>query len=187
MAVDLADTKKIIQRYRNQKGALIPLLQDIQAAYGYVPAESIKLISKELSTYPVNIYGILTFYTQFRLTPQGRHTLKVCQGTACHVMGGKDILDYLMEKLKVSDGQTTPDEMFTLERVACIGCCGMAPVVAVTAGAQFRKWKKFWISIGSRQSSKWKPKYLYAWAQAGFQQVLRRWRVFSERNWSKTT
>ena len=131
MAVDLADTKKIIQRYRNQKGALIPLLQDIQAAYGYVPAESIKLISKELSTYPVNIYGILTFYTQFRLTPQGRHTLKVCQGTACHVMGGKDILDYLMEKLKVSDGQTTPDEMFTLERVACIGCCGMAPVVAV--------------------------------------------------------
>jgi NADH-quinone oxidoreductase subunit E len=131
MEVNLAEAEKIIQRYRNQKGILIPLLQDIQAAYGYVPAESIELISKQLSIYPVKIYGILTFYTQFHLAPQGKHTLKVCQGTACHVMGCKDILDYLMEKLKVSEGQTTSDGMFTLERVACLGCCGMAPVVMI--------------------------------------------------------
>jgi len=131
MKVDLADTKKIIQRYRNQKGVLIPLLQDIQAVYGYVPAESIELISKELSIYPVKIYGILTFYTQFYLTPRGRHTIKVCQGTACHVMGGKEILDYLSDKLGISEGGTTADGMFSLERVACLGCCGMAPVVVI--------------------------------------------------------
>ena len=131
MKVDLADTKKIIQRYRNQKGVLIPLLQDIQAVYGYVPAESIELISKELSIYPVKIYGILTFYTQFYLAPRGRHTIKVCQGTACHVMGGKEILDYLSDKLGISEGGTTADGMFSLERVACLGCCGMAPVVVI--------------------------------------------------------
>lgn len=131
MKVDLTDTKKIIQRYRDQKGVLIPLLQDIQAVYGYVPVESIELISKELSIYPVKIYGILTFYTQFYLTPRGRHTIKVCQGTACHVMGGKEILDYLSDKLGISEGGTTADGMFSLERVACLGCCGMAPVVVI--------------------------------------------------------
>jgi len=131
MKVNLADTKKIIQRYRKQKGVLIPILQDIQAVYGYVPKESIDLLSRELSIYPVEIYGVLTFYTQFHLIPQGKHTIKACQGTACHIMGGKDILNYLMEKFKVGEGQTTSDGMFTLERVACLGCCGMAPVVMV--------------------------------------------------------
>lgn len=129
--IDLSDTKKIIQRYRKEKSVLIPLLQDIQAVYGYVPAESIELISRELSIYPVKIYGILTFYTQFYLTPRGRHTIKVCQGTACHVMGGKDILDYISDRLGISEGETTTDGMFSLERVACLGCCGMAPVVVI--------------------------------------------------------
>jgi len=131
MRVDLADTKKIIQRYRGEKGALIPLLQDIQAVYGYVPAESVELISKELSIYPVKIYGVLTFYTQFYLTPRGRHTIKVCQGTACHVMGGKTILDHMSDKLGINVGETTADDMFSLERVACLGCCGMAPVILI--------------------------------------------------------
>ena len=131
MKIDLSDTKKIIQRYRKEKGVLIPLLQDIQAVYGYVPAESIELISRELSIYPVRIYGILTFYTQFYLTPRGRYTIKVCQGTACHVMGGKDILDYISDRLGISEGETTTDGMFSLERVACLGCCGMAPVVVI--------------------------------------------------------
>ena len=129
--IDLSDTKKIVQRYRKDKGVLIPLLQDIQAVYGYVPAESIELISRELSIYPVKIYGILTFYTQFYLTPRGRHTIKVCQGTACHVMGGKEILDYISDRLGISEGETTTDGMFSLERVACLGCCGMAPVVVI--------------------------------------------------------
>ncbi len=131
MKIDLSAAKKMIQKYHNKKGILIPLLQDVQAVYGYIPGDSIELISKELSIYPVEVYGILTFYSQFHLTPQGRHTIKVCQGTACHVMGGKEILDYLLDKLEISEGETTPDRMFSLERVACLGCCGMAPVVVI--------------------------------------------------------
>ncbi len=131
MKVDPSDIKKIIQQYRKKKGMLISLLQDIQAVYGYVPEESIEVISTELSIYPVEIYGILTFYTQFYLTPRGRHTIKACQGTACHVMGGKEILDYLSDKLGISEDETTEDGMFSLERVACLGCCGMAPVVVI--------------------------------------------------------
>lgn len=131
MKLNLSDTRKIIQRYREKKGILIPLLQDIQAIYGYIPQESIEVISEELSIYPVEIYGILTFYAQFYLTPRGRHTIKVCQGTACHVMGGKEILDYLSDKLGIGEGETTEDGIFSLERVACLGCCGMAPVVVI--------------------------------------------------------
>jgi len=131
MEVDLSEAKRIIRQYGGAKGVLIPLLQDIQNAYGYVPRECVDLIAKELSVYPVEIYGILTFYTQFYLTPRGRHTVKVCQGTACHVMGGKDVLDYLQDKLHVCEGQTTADGQFSLERAACLGCCGMAPVVMV--------------------------------------------------------
>ena len=131
MKTDLSFTKKAIERYRKKKGALIPLLQDIQAIYGYVPRESIELVSKKLSIYPVNIYGILTFYAQFYLEPRARHTIKTCQGTACHVMGGKEILDYLSDKLGVTEGRTTKDGLFSMERVACLGCCGMAPVLVI--------------------------------------------------------
>ena len=131
MKVNLSDTKRIIQRYRKKKGVLIPLLQAIQAVYGYVPKESIELIAKELSIYPVEIYGILTFYSQFYLTPRGRQVIKVCQGTACHVMGSKEILDYLSNKLGITKGETTRDGRFSLERVGCLGCCGMAPVVVI--------------------------------------------------------
>ena len=131
MELDLLDREKLIRQYHRKKGALIPLLQNIQDTYGYVPQEFIELICRQLSIYPVEIYGILTFYTQFRLTPPGRHTIKVCQGTACHVMGGKEILDYLAGKLAINQGETTDDGMFSLERVACLGCCGMAPVIVI--------------------------------------------------------
>jgi NADH-quinone oxidoreductase subunit E len=131
MKAGFSDIKKIIQKYHKKKGALIPILQDVQAIYGYVPEESVELISKELSIYPVDIYGILTFYTQFYLTPPAKHTIKVCQGTACHVMGGKEILNYLQDKLGIKEGQSTDDGMFSLERVACLGCCGMSPVVVI--------------------------------------------------------
>ena len=131
MKVELSDIKKLIGKYPKRKGILIPLLQDIQSLYGYVPEESIDLVSKELSVYPVEVYGILTFYTQFYLSPRGEHMIKVCQGTACHVMGGKEILDYISDELEISEGETTKDGMFSLERVACLGCCGMAPVVMI--------------------------------------------------------
>ena len=131
MKVNLSETRKIIQQYDKKKGILIPLLQEIQAVYGYVPKESVELISKELDIYPVEIYGILTFYTQFYLTPRGKHTISVCQGTACHVMGGREILNYLLNKLGIKEGETTKEGIFSMERVACLGCCGMAPVVVI--------------------------------------------------------
>ena len=131
MKVSTSDIKKEIGKYPDKRGILIPVLQDVQAKYGYVPDEAVSLIAKELSVYPIDIYGILTFYAQFHLTPRGRHIITVCQGTACHVMGGKAILDYLARILDVAVGETTKDGVFTLERVACLGCCGMAPVIMI--------------------------------------------------------
>ncbi len=131
MNVDLSPTKTLVEKYSQKKGALSPLLQDIQAAYGYVPDEAVKLVARELSIFPVEIYGVLTFYTQFYLTPRGQHTIRVCQGTACHVMGAKGLFDYLLDKLKVEEGGTTEDGLFTVERVACLGCCGMAPAIMI--------------------------------------------------------
>ena len=131
MNVDLSPTQTLIEKYSQKKGALIPLLQDIQAAYGYVPDEAVQVVARELSIFPVEIYGVLTFYTQFHLTPRGKHTIRVCQGTACHVMGAKGLFDYLLNKLKVEEGETTEDGLFTVERVACLGCCGMAPAIMI--------------------------------------------------------
>jgi len=131
MTIEVSKAKKLIQSYRGKKGVLIPLLQDVQKEYGFVPNEVVKLIAKEFDMYPSEIYGVLTFYTQFYTSPRGKHTIKVCQGTACHVMGGKELLDYISEKLKISEGETTKDKLFSLERVACLGCCGMAPVIMV--------------------------------------------------------
>jgi NADH-quinone oxidoreductase E subunit len=126
-----SDIKKIISIYPDKKGALIPVLQDVQAKYGYVPREAVTLIAQELEIYPIEIYGILTFYARFRLRTHGQHVVKVCQGTACHVMGGKAILDYIARLLDITEGETTKDGLFTLERVACLGCCGIAPVVMI--------------------------------------------------------
>ena len=131
MKINPSDVKREINKYPDKKGILIPVLQDIQAKYGYIPSEAVSLIAKELSIYPIDIYGILTFYAQFHLAPRGQHIITVCQGTACHVMGGKAILDYIASLLDVTVGETTKDGMFTLERVACLGCCGMAPVVMI--------------------------------------------------------
>ncbi|MFC1668815.1 NADH-quinone oxidoreductase subunit NuoE [Spirochaetota bacterium] len=131
MTISLDKVKEVIERYRDQKGALIPMLQDVQEVYGYVPEETVELISKEFNIFPVEIFGILTFYSQFNLEPRGKYIVRVCQGTACHVMGGRDILEYLSDRLGIGDGETTEDKVFSLERVACLGCCGIAPVVAV--------------------------------------------------------
>ena len=131
MKVKVKDIERIVKNHGGEKGTLIPILQDIQGFYGYVPEESVRVIARELSMFPVEVYGVLTFYAQFHLAPRGKHIIKVCQGTACHVMGGKDILDYLSNNLGIIDGETTEDGMFSLERVACLGCCGMAPVIMI--------------------------------------------------------
>ena len=133
--MDLSKAREIVNSLKDKEGSLIQILQEVQDEYGYFPPGAVEMVSDITGVPPVRIYGILTFYAQFRLQPPGRHTIKVCQGTACHVMGGKQILDYLVDKLGVSPGGTTKDGDFTFERVACVGCCGMAPVVLLDGKA----------------------------------------------------
>jgi len=131
MSVDLKPLKPIVEKYKNKKGVLIPLLQEVQNLYKYVPEDAVHYISDTLSIFPVEIYGVLTFYSQFYLKPRGENIIKVCMGTACYIMGGKEILDHLINKLEINVDETTTDKVFTLERVACLGCCGMGPVVMI--------------------------------------------------------
>ena len=114
------------------RSALIPLLQQVQVEMGYVPREAITEISRELRVSTSDIFGVLTFYAQFRLTPVGRHQVKICQGTACHVQGAPLIIDAVEEELGLGDGgDTTEAGEFTLEKVACFGACSLAPVMIV--------------------------------------------------------
>jgi NADH-quinone oxidoreductase E subunit len=131
MDIQPEDLAQILAPFRQKQGVLIPVLQQVQQKYGYVPRDAVQIIADELDIAPVDIYGLLTFYAQFYIEPRGRHTIKVCQGTACYIMGGKDILDHLSGKLGIEVDQTTSDGRFSLETVACLGCCGMAPVVVI--------------------------------------------------------
>ncbi|OLN32513.1 NADH-quinone oxidoreductase subunit NuoE [Desulfosporosinus metallidurans] len=122
---------EIISRYRNENGPLIPILQEAQGVYGYLPAHVLKYISKAMRIPLAKIYGVVTFYSQFRLTPVGRNLINVCLGTACHVRGGAKILETMEKSLNIKDGATTEDGRYTLEIVACIGACGLAPVISI--------------------------------------------------------
>ncbi|SDG34470.1 NADH-quinone oxidoreductase subunit NuoE [Desulfosporosinus hippei] len=123
--------EEIINKHKHQNGPLIPVLQGAQEVYGYLPAHVLKHISKALRIPLARIYGVVTFYAQFRLTPVGRNLINICLGTACHVRGGAKIVETLEKELKISDGGTTEDRRFTLEVVACIGACGLAPVISI--------------------------------------------------------
>lgn len=127
----LAQLDEILARYQGVKGALIPVLQEAQHAYGYLSKEVVEHLAAALAIPVSQVYGVITFYSQFHLNPRGRNIIRVCQGTACHVRGGKAILKALEDNLQVSAGSTTPDLKFTLETVACIGACGLAPVLMV--------------------------------------------------------
>jgi NADH-quinone oxidoreductase subunit E len=129
--VDMELLKPLIQKYKNKKGSVIPLLQGTQDIYGYLPAEAFTKISDETGLSLSQMYGVATFYSQFRLNPVGKHIIKVCHGTACHVQNAGTITDALKEALKVEDGATTEDGLFTLESVACLGCCSLAPVMMI--------------------------------------------------------
>lgn len=122
---------EIICKYQNENGPLIPILQEAQEVYGYLPAHVLKHISKTIRMPLAKIYGVVTFYAQFRLTPVGRNLINVCLGTACHVRGGAKILETMEKSLNIKDGETTEDGRFTLEIVACIGACGLAPVISI--------------------------------------------------------
>lgn len=119
---------KDIDRY----GGLIKQLQDAQAKFGYVSKNEVKRISQEFNIAESEIYGVITFYSQFRLKPLGKHTIKVCRGTACHVSGSLELVTEVRELLGLLDGEdTTKDLRFTLEEVACLGCCSLAPAVMI--------------------------------------------------------
>ena len=110
---------------------LIPILQDIQAEEGYLSEEAVREVSSFLHLPASRIYGVATFYNQFRFTPMGKYHISVCRGTACHVLGSASVLEELEKKLKIKAGNTTRDGMFSLEVVACIGACGLAPVISI--------------------------------------------------------
>ncbi len=130
-AIDLSGVEKILEKYKDARGSLIPILQMVQAEYGYLPEPAVDLISERLNMGASEIVGVATFYAQFHLIPRGRHIIKVCCGTACHVKGAKKITEKLSETLDVSVGMTTKDKLFTLEEVACLGACSLAPVMMV--------------------------------------------------------
>lgn len=129
--VDLALIEPLLKKYKGKKGNLIPLLQGVQSTYGYIPRSAFERIAGETGLTLSDMYGVATFYAQFRLSPVGKHIIKVCHGTACHVQGADSISLALKEALKVNDGETTPDKLFTLETVACLGCCSLAPVMMI--------------------------------------------------------
>ncbi|MBO4314105.1 MAG: NADH-quinone oxidoreductase subunit NuoE [Desulfovibrio sp.] len=130
-AFDLAPLKEVLDAYKGTKGALIPVLQKAQNIYGYLPKQVIEAIAEGLNIPVAEVFGVVTFYAQFHLNPRGKNIVRVCQGTACHVRGGAKILQAVCDHLKVKPGETTPDLNFTIETVACLGACGLAPVMMV--------------------------------------------------------
>jgi len=132
--IDLAAANEVIDKYIDMHGALMPVLQEVQEAYGYIPEPCVHLIAERLNVYTSQIYGVLTFYAQFHLEPRGKYIVRVCMGTACHVKGAGRIADTLKERLGIAHAETTEDLKFTAEYVACIGACGMAPVIMVNDG-----------------------------------------------------
>lgn len=123
--------QKLFDQYRDYKGGLIPVLQEAQNIYGYLPKEAMQQIAKELRMPFSKVYGVATFYAQFHMKPRGRNIIRVCLGTACHVRGGAKIFEAVKDHLGVGDGETTEDLRFTLETVACIGACGLSPCMMV--------------------------------------------------------
>jgi NADH-quinone oxidoreductase subunit E len=128
VASDIAD---LLANHPPGRGSLIPLLQDLQKRDGFVSAEAVGALARATGISRNEIYGVATFYAQFRFTPPPEHTIHVCEGTACHVRGSKEVLADFETRLKIRPGQSTPDRKVGLERVACVGCCALAPVVVV--------------------------------------------------------
>ncbi|MGB9627274.1 MAG: NADH-quinone oxidoreductase subunit NuoE, partial [Thermodesulfobacteriota bacterium] len=117
--------------FGDEKNGLIPILLEIQKEFGYLPKESLKSVASFLRMKPVEVWGVATFFNQFRLTPLGKNHIKVCMGTACHLAGGRLVMEALERELKIKVGETSEDGQFSLERVACIGCCMLAPVAVI--------------------------------------------------------
>ncbi len=124
-------TRQILKEFNGNRGNLIPVLQQVQNKLGYVPPVAMEEMAAHFDIPAVDVYGVLTFYNQFRLTPPGKNQVKICMGTACHMRGAHTIQEAWERRLNIKVGETTEDREFSLERVACVGCCTMAPVVVI--------------------------------------------------------
>ncbi len=123
--------RQIVAPWKGGHGGTIPVLQEVQKEFGYLPEDALMAVSKEMKIPPSELYGVATFYAQFHLNPRGRHIIRVCRGTACHVRGSLILLDKIKKVLQVEENGTTEDLRYTLEPVACVGACGLAPVMMV--------------------------------------------------------
>lgn len=121
----------IIEKYKSTKGALIPVLHEAQDVYGYLPLEVQRTIAEKLDIPLAEVYGVVSFYTQFSINPKGKYRINVCMGTACYVKGANDILDKFKTRLSIDVGECTDDQKFSLDACRCIGACGLAPVVTI--------------------------------------------------------
>lgn len=126
-----SETQKVLKRFGRRRGNLVPILQHIQSRLGYLPQEAMIEAAEFLGIPEMDVYSVATFYNQFRLNPPGKHPIRVCLGTACHMKGGYIVLDAWKRRLGIDRGETTPDRQFDLDTVACVGCCAMAPVSLV--------------------------------------------------------
>jgi len=129
--MDKESLRQLLEKHESEPGALIPILQEIQESSGYLPEEALVFVSQEVGIPLGKIYGVVTFYSQFYLSPRGKNIIRVCHGTACHIGGAERISEAVSEELGVGEGATTEDGEFTVERVACLGCCSLAPCVMV--------------------------------------------------------
>jgi NADH-quinone oxidoreductase subunit E len=125
------ETRRILRRFGRKRENLIPILQEVQGKLGYLPREAMLEIAEFMGIPEIDVYSVVTFYNQFRLNPPGRHSIRVCLGTACHMKGGYITLDAWRRRLGIDRGETTSDREFDLDTVACVGCCTMAPVTVV--------------------------------------------------------
>jgi NADH:ubiquinone oxidoreductase subunit E len=130
-AIDFDRVRSILNKHQDEKWGLIPALQEIQEAFGYIPPETIVPVAEALHVFPSQVQGVVTFYAGFSLDPKGKNVVKVCRGTACHVRGGRSILRFVKRELSLDEGETSPDYQFSLETVACLGACFLAPTMMV--------------------------------------------------------
>ncbi len=130
-APDFSELAPVLGKYAKVPGSLITILQKAQDIYGYLSMEAIQYVAEQTGIKAAKVYGVATFYTQFRLKPIGKNLIMLCQGTACHVNGAKMIEEAICDELKIKDGETTEDGLFTLNNVACLGCCSLSPVVMI--------------------------------------------------------
>lgn len=122
---------RVAASYEGARGALIPILQGVQSEVGYVPPEAMERIGERAGVPAARVFGVASFYSQFRLEPVGRYIVRICQGTACHVQGAVAVTEAILDELEVEEGGTTADGKFTVEPVACLGCCSLAPVIMI--------------------------------------------------------